>query len=65
MEKRGFRQGFVMNVLGDFVIVRFIKDGEMTRSVRDERGRPVKGYLIAFAALALLAGMVFLKARAS
>jgi hypothetical protein len=52
-----------MNVLSDFAKMLFIKAGYAMTDTRGDRKRPVEGYLIAGAALALLLGIVILKAR--
>jgi hypothetical protein len=52
-----------MNVLDDFVRLLFDKVGDVMIDTRGDRKRPVEGYLIAGFALALLLGIVILKAR--
>ena len=54
-----------MNVLSDFVNVRGSITGRGMKETAGEIKRPVEGYLIVGAALALLLGIVLLMARAS
>jgi hypothetical protein len=53
-----------MNVLSEFVRLLFIKAGDVMKDSNAGK-RPFEGYLIAGVALALLLGVVILKARAS
>lgn len=52
-----------MNVLSDFVRLLSSKARNYMTDMAGEARKPLKGYLIAGCALALLLGMVILKAR--
>jgi hypothetical protein len=52
-----------MNVLSDSVKLLLIRAGDVMRDSQGDRKRPVEGFLIVGVALALLLGIVVLKAR--
>jgi hypothetical protein len=54
-----------MNVLSGSVRLLLIKAGDVMRDTEGDRKRPVEGYLIVGISLALLLGIVILKARVS
>ena len=63
-EKYGLRQAFVMNDLSGLVRLVSVKGEALMKEDSGKRKSPIEGYLIAGAALALLFGIVLLKARA-